>query len=54
MARQPDVQVVRMGLRALVLGNERYRRSVAESLGVGVTEIMTLMQLHNFGPQTPW
>ena len=53
MARQPDVQVVRMGLRALVLGNERYRRSVAESLGVGVTEIMTLMQLHNFGPQTP-
>ena len=54
MARQPDdVQVVRMGLRALILGNERYRRRVAESLGVGITELMTMMQLHNAGPRTP-
>ena len=54
MARQPDdAQVVRMGLRALVLGNERYRRSVAESLGLGITELRTLMQLHNAGPHTP-
>jgi len=54
VARQPeDAQVVRMGLRALVLGNERYRRSVAESLGLGITELRTLMQLHNAGPHTP-
>jgi len=57
MSRQqlsPEVLgAVQSGLRVLVLGTERYRRVLADQLGVTVTEINLLGNLFNYGPMTP-
>jgi DNA-binding MarR family transcriptional regulator len=47
------VSAIQSGLRVIVLGTERYRRLLAEQLGVSVTEIVVLGHLFNYGPMTP-
>jgi DNA-binding MarR family transcriptional regulator len=50
----PDtVGAIQSGLRVIVLGTERYRRLLADQLGVSVTEIVVLGHLFNYGPLTP-
>ena len=44
---------VQSGLRVMMLGTERYRRVLAEQLGVTVTEVTLLGHLFNYGPMTP-
>ena len=42
-----------MALRELVQGWERYREAVADELGVGTSEVITLGYLDHEGPRTP-
>ena len=44
---------VTLAVRELVLGWERYRESVADELGVGTSEVVTLGFLYHDGPRTP-
>jgi DNA-binding MarR family transcriptional regulator len=44
---------VQRGLRVLITGTERYRRIVAERLGVTVAEVVALGHLFQYGPMTP-
>jgi len=49
----PTVRDVSMALRELVQGWERYREAVADELGVGTSEVITLGYLYHDGPRTP-
>ena len=44
---------VQRSLRVLILGTERYRRIVADQLGVNVAEVIALGHLFHYGPMTP-
>jgi DNA-binding MarR family transcriptional regulator len=44
---------VQRGLRSLIMGTERYRRIVADEMGVTVAEIVALGHLFHYGPMTP-
>ena len=47
------VSAIQSGLRVIALGTERYRRLLADQLGVSLTEIIVLGHLFNYGPLTP-
>ena len=40
-------------MRALIVGHDQYRRSLAKSLGIGISELTVLTQLNNAGPLSP-
>lgn len=44
---------VTLAVRELVLGWDRYREAVAEELGIGTSEVVTLGYLCDDGPRTP-
>jgi DNA-binding MarR family transcriptional regulator len=52
-ASAETLSAVQSGLRMIVLGTERYRRVLAEQMGVSVTEMIVLGHLFNYGPMTP-
>jgi len=47
------VSAIQSGLRVITLGTERYRRLLADQLGISLTEIIVLGHLFNYGPLTP-
>lgn len=49
----PTIRDVSMALRELIQGWERYREAVADELGVGTSEVITLGYLYHDGPRTP-
>ncbi len=44
---------ITLGIRAIVLGNDRYRRTLGAELGLGDSEIHALAHLYRAGPLTP-
>jgi DNA-binding MarR family transcriptional regulator len=52
-ASSASVQTIRVSIRHLILGNDRYRRAVCAEMGIGVTELLVMSTLFNVGEQTP-
>jgi DNA-binding MarR family transcriptional regulator len=53
LGRADDVEQLAAQLRALVVATDGYRRSVAEALGIRVSETAALGELLHRGPLTP-